>query len=381
MNDYFAASLPESVIKRLSIEVKAVGGINLGQGIPPFPTAPHIISAAKKALDDPAIGVYPNFLGTEELRDAIAKEMSKNHKLGLSVDHVLVTVGAMEGTATAILSLLHDGERVGIVTPDYCNHIPEIMLARGVCVELPMQESTRWMLDIARIEAAAKKGLKLLILTNPNNPTGAVISANELGSLVRLADRYGFWILSDETYHFLSYADPAPSLLEFWDRSARLITVRSFSKEYAMTGWRVGYVVARPDAIRVFAKTHDALVGCVPKISQRAAIAALTGPQAVVRSYRKQFSRLRDLTLRTLAPIRDGTIHFADPEGAYYLFFRYEANRASLAVAKDILHATNVGVIPGSVFGKSGEGHIRISFASSEPNLMQGLTRLLKYFS
>ena len=364
----FASHLPESVIKRLTIRARELGAVNLGQGIPSFPTPSHIITAAKTALDDPGIGVYPNFLGELELREAIAKKLKQDTK------NILVTVGAMEGTATAILSIVGNGERVGIVTPDYCNHFSQIMLARGEIVSLPLMEGKDWTLDCSGVEKEAKGGMKLLLITNPSNPTGFVATRQELKVLVDLANKYGFYILADETYSYLTYDVPHTSLLDFWDQSDRLIIVRSFSKEYAMTGWRVGYVVTHEETIKTFAKVHDSLVGCVPKISQRAAIAALIGSQDFVVQCRLVYARRRQMTMDAIAKIDQLTIPTVS--GAYYAFVRYGGNRTSVDISEDLLTKGKVAVVPGSFFGAGGEGHFRISFAVEEAVLTEGLRRL-----
>lgn len=368
----FASRLPESVIKRLTIRARELGAVNLGQGIPSFPTPPHILQEAKVALDDPTIGVYPNFLGELELREAIAKKLKQDIK------NILVTVGAMEATATAILSIVGNGDRVGIVTPDYCNHFPQVMLARGRLVSLPFIEDKKWMLDTMRIEEEAKRGLTLLMLTHPSNPTGFVASREELGTLVKLANKYGFWILCDETYSYLTYDVPHVSLLDFWEKSDRLITVRSFSKEYAMTGWRVGYMVAREVTIATLAKVHDSLVGCVPKISQRAAIAALTGSQEFVTKNHKAYARRRQITMDTIA--HNSRLHLPRINGAYYAFPKYTGKRRSVDVCEDLLTKAGVAVVPGVYFGEGGEGHFRISFAVDDAILADGLKRLQRFF-
>lgn len=377
----FAEQLPESIIKRYSIRIKARNGINFGQGIPSFPTAPHIIAAASRALSERGIGVYPNFLGTIELRTAIAEKLNGDHALQLkAAEHVLVTVGAMEATASVIFSLINNGERAGVLTPDYCNHFPQLQLARARIVEIPLQERHGWQLDFDVLKKQMQRGLKLLLLTNPNNPTGWVIPRQDMRELVRLAAQYGTWVVADETYSFLTYDTPFTSLLDCWNDYDRLITVRSFSKEYAMTGWRVGYVVTRPEVLEVFAKTHDALTGCVPKISQYAALEAVTGPQDIVTEYRNFLRKRRDAAISALTGMRD-VLSFNPPQGAYYIFPRYRVKESSMALTERILTAANVAVIPGSVFGKAGERHFRISFAVSDEVLTQGFQQLHQFFA
>ncbi|OGG01506.1 hypothetical protein A2Z33_00510 [Candidatus Gottesmanbacteria bacterium RBG_16_52_11] len=377
----FAENLPESVIKRLSIRVKEAGGINLGQGIPSFPTPGHILDAARLALADPAIGAYPNFLGSLSLRQAVIDRLNSEYGLTLSAaDNVLITVGAMEATATAVLSLVGNGDRVGVLTPDYCNHFPQVMLARGEIVEIPMREDdSAWHIDTDKLTKAAEKGLRLLILTNPNNPTGQVFTRDGLKDLVSIASRYGIWILSDETYSFLNYGEIPAGLLSFYQEYERLIVVRSFSKEYAMTGWRVGYAVAPREMLLTMAKTHDALVGCVPKISQRAALAALNGPQEAVQEFVEVFTRRQRKTVSALKKLPK-SISFVPPGGAYYIFPKYRLPLTSMAISDTILREVGVAVVPGIVFGSAGEHHIRISFAADDRVLEEGLRRLTRFF-
>lgn len=377
----FADTLPESIIKTLSIRVKELNGVNLGQGIPSFPTPPHIIAAAKRALDDRAIGVYPNFLGTIELREAIVQKLNREYKLQLTAaNNVLVTVGAMEAVSSAILSLVETGDRVGIVTPDYCNHFPVVQIAKGKIVEIPMRESRRWELDLSAIEKEAKRGLRLLIITNPHNPTGAVYDKDEIATLVKLAETYGFWLLADETYSFLDYEKTFASLFEFWAQSDRLLVARSFSKEYAMTGWRVGYLIGQGKTIKAIAKTHDALVGCASKISQRAALVALTGTQKVVDEFVRVLARRRELVCKLLDEASEYMIYLK-PQGAYYIFPKYKKQIGSLALMEEILQKARVAVVPGVAFSRAGEGHIRISFAVEDEVLKEGIDRLKKFFS
>ncbi len=379
MKHWFARDLPESVIKSLSIRARELGAVNLGQGIPSFATAPEVIEATGEALKDEHIGVYPNFLGDPELREAIAQRLNRQKGLQLSGEkNILVSVGAMEGTATVIMSLVTDGDRVGVITPDYCNHFPQVQLSRGEAVEIPMKRG--WRPDLELVEREAKEGLKLLILTNPNNPTGTVWRKEELERLAGLAEKYDFWVLADETYEFLTYESESTSLLDFWDKTGdKLIVVRSFSKEFAMTGWRVGYVVARPELIKVFAKTHDALTGCAPKVSQRAALAALATQEETVKKQVEMYKTRRKLACEALAKI-DG-LNFVRPEGAYYILVDYPGEVDSMQMSEQLLTEAKVAVVPGVVFGRAGEGQVRIAFAVEEGVLAEGLARLKKFWS
>lgn len=374
----FGDTLPESVIKRLSIRARELGAANLGQGIPSFPTAPHIIEAAKLSLDDPKIGIYPNFLGEIELREAISARIKAEYNLKISPEkEILVTIGAMEGTASAILTLTGNGDNVGIITPDYCNHFPQVALARGEIIEIPMIEDGKWRIDRNNLEKVAKK-LELLIITNPNNPTGAILSAEDLMFLVNLSQQYGFYIIADETYAFLHYDNEFNSLFKYWGLSDRLIVVRTFSKEYAMTGWRVGYVVSVSQMISAASRVHDALVGTAAKISQRAAIAALKGPQKVVADYQKILKRRRDLAYQLLNEAKD-VLTFAKPEGAYYVFPKYQQQVFSKDLSEKLLAQAKVAVVPGAIFGAGGKGHLRISFAVDDEVLIEGIKRIISY--
>jgi len=368
----FSDTLPESIIKGFSLRIKASSGINLGQGIPSFPTPNHILDAARASLSDPAIGIYPNFWGHLELRQAIAEKLHADYTLSLdATNQVLITVGAMEATASIILSLISEGDRVGVITPDYCNHFPQIQLARGTTVEIPLIESTRWELDLSAVEREAKLGLKLLIITNPSNPTGFIGSKAEIDALVKLSDTYGFSILSDETYSFLSYDRPFVSLLSYVNGRSTIYVVRSFSKEYAMTGWRVGYIIGDGTKLKSIVKTHDALVGCSPKISQMAALGAIRGSQTVVNEFRDILLARRNKAVALLQSVPH--IQFAVPEGAYYIFFKYDLPMNSMEAAERLLTEANVACIPGSSFGASGEHHLRLSYAVTEEVFAKGV--------
>lgn len=379
--DIFAQNLPESVIKRFSIRIRELGGVNLGQGIPSFSTAPHILDAVRTSLTEPAIGVYPKFMGTDSLRTAIADKLNRGLTVGadFNMDNILVTVGAMEAVSVALLSIIKDGEEVGVITPNYCNHFPEIQLARGKIIEIPMKSETEWKLDMEAVAAHAAHGtMKVLLLTNPNNPTGALFEKDELSEMVKLAQKYGFWIIADETYAYLTYENKFTSMLEYYSRYDRLIVVRSFSKEYAMSGWRVGFMVSNPTNINIMSRTHDALTGCAPKISQRAAEAAVTGTQETVEEYVRVLTVRRNLACKKLDEMSE-FLSYLRPQGAYYIFLKYKTGLDSMAMGEKLLNDAKVALIPGVMFGKSGEGYLRMSYAGRDEDIIQGLLNLRAY--
>ncbi len=368
-----------SAIKEMPLLASRVGGcVSLGQGIPSFATPDHILEAVARAMrEDARCGQYTLGPGMPSLREAVAEHLE--HSRGIAVDpsrEVCITVGAMEGLAAAVLTVVDRGDEVILPSPNYASHIEQVLLAEGVPVFVPLSES-EWQLDVDGIRRAITPRTRAVILCNPHNPTGAHFREEDLRAVAALACEHDFFVIADETYDFLVYEDrPHFSLAALSELKERLIATFSFSKKYAMTGWRVGYVYASEGVLDHIMKVHDAVAICAPTLSQHAALAALKGPQDCVDAIRQALARRRDLTCRRLDRL-SRTFNYVAPQGAYYLMARYLSPAVdSMTVALRLLNEARVITIPGAAFGPTGEGHIRLSFGGTEADINEAFDRI-----
>lgn len=356
---------------------KVGGCVSLGQGIPSFPTPPHIVEAVCRSLRDlPASGKYTLGPGLPELREAVAGVLTE-HDIRLDPDtEICITVGAMEGLMAAILTVVDRGDEVILPSPNYASHIEQVLLAEGIPKFAPLREAT-WQLDLEAIRQAVTPRTKALVLCNPHNPTGAHFAQSDLLELAKLAIEHRLIILCDETYDFLTYdGQPHFSLLALPELKDQVIGTFSFSKKYAMTGWRVGAVAASAALLDHIMKVHDAAAICAPTPSQIAALAALQGPQQCVAEFRQQLEQRRNLIGARLDRLSD---HFSYvmPQGAYYLMAKYaDSSTDSMSYALRLLNEAKVITIPGGAFGPTGEGHIRLSFGGTEAELHEAMDRI-----
>jgi aminotransferase len=373
------ATISMSATKHMAVLASRVpDSVSLGQGVPSFPTPPHIMEAVAAALrDDPAIGRYTLQSGMPQLRRAIAA-MSRDGQ-GVAVDpetEVGITVGAMEGLLASILTVVERGDEVILPSPTYASHIEQVLLAEGIPVFVPLRAAD-WGLDLDAIENAITDRTRAVILCNPGNPTGTVFADADVTALCDLAHAHGLWIISDETYDFLVYdAAPPKSPAARAAVRPRVITVGSFSKKYALTGWRVGWVTAAEPAMAQIMKVHDATAICAPTPSQVAALAALSGPQDCVSDMRRILAERRAQCCRRLDALAD---HFTyvRPRGAFYIMARYRFSRkTSKHVAEQVLNEAGVITIPGGSFGPNGEGHLRLSFGGTESEIDTAFDRI-----
>lgn len=378
--NYPAAYLEYPYIKQFSRLATSLGARNLGQGVPLYAAPDTATQETIAALQggDPDINKYPDFMGLPKLREAIASKLQSD--LGyknVTMDNIIVTVGAMEACSASVLSLIYPGERIGIIAPNYATHTPLVEISHGKPVYIPMDEANSWSLDIQRVEDEAKSGLKALMMTHPGNPTGAVLKDTEVQELVKLSNHYGFYLIMDETYSYLTYGAKFTSLLELFSQSENIMIARSFSKEYCMTGYRVGYLVLPQTMALHVATVHDAMVGTAARPSQHGAIGALKASPAYVQKHLEDYALQREFVTARLNAIPG--MQADRTRGAYYAFPRFEQNIASKDLASRLLYEAGVAVIPGSVFGDGGEGHLRISMAS-EPSVIQNGLDILHEF-
>jgi len=378
------AQITISAIKEMPLIASKVGGcVSLGQGIPSFPTPPHIVEAVyRKMREDPDAGKYTLGPGMPELRERVAAKLSRQIGRPVAPDReICITVGAMEALSAAVLTVVDRGDEVILPSPNYASHIEQVLLAEGVPVFVPLHEAD-WQLDIEGIRAAITPRTKAIILCNPHNPTGANFAESDLRRVADLAVANDLFIICDETYDFLVYDGHLPfSLTTLPELAERVIATFSFSKKYAMTGWRVGYVYAAESILDQIMKIHDAVAICAPSLSQYAALAALQGPQDCVAVISAALQRRRDLVCARLDRLAD-FFDYVKPQGAYYLMARYKVPEVdSMTFALRLLHEARVITIPGAAFGPTGENHIRISFGGAESEINEAFDRIAKWLA
>ena len=243
-----------------------------------------------------------------------------------------------------------------------------------------MQETDKeWRLDIKRLEKSITAKTKAIIICNPSNPLGKVYTQEELQNIARLAKIYDLYIIVDEMYEYFVFEGKHTSIGSFKEVQDRVISIFGVSKSYAMTGWRIGYIAADKQIIDQVYKIHDSLVNCPAAVAQYAALAAITGPQDLVKSYKEVFLRQRQIVVDELAKTK--ALSLITPAAAYYAFIKVNKKVNDTELALDIVQKAKVAVVPGSAFGPGGENHIRISFGTEENTLKEGLTRLVNYFN
>ncbi len=377
-----ASSIEISAIKKLQLLANEDKGvISLAQGIPSFETSDSIRNAAISAIKKGVVDKYTSGFGIDPLRNAIVKKVKRDNDITATIDQVMVTHGAIEAMMATFIALLNPQDEIIVLTPDYASHITQTQIARhgGKPIFVPLQESENdWVLNAAKVEAAITQQTKAILICNPCNPTGKVYTKEELKSLADIARRYNLFIISDEMYEYFTYdGKKHVSIGSFPEVADRVISIFGVSKSYAMTGWRIGYIVANKKLISQIFKVHDSLVTCPTAVSQYAALEALEGKQSMVNTYKKAFEKRRSIVLEELS--KTDKISIIVPQGAYYAFVKIEKEVDDYDLALQLLREAKVAVVPGSAFGNGGENHLRISFGGEENLLREGLQRLVKF--
>ncbi len=368
-----ATSLPRSAIRVLfDAADQREGVLRLEVGEPSFTTPAHIIDAAKEAAAAGYTRYGPNG-GLVSLRELLVEKVSRVNGLGVSMDQVVVTPGGMNALYSTYLALLDSGDEVLLPTPGFPNMDSMVTLLGGRPVFYELLPTDRYLPDIERLESLVTDRTKLLFINTPANPTGAVYPASLMRDLVEFANRHNLWILCDEVYDELLLTDEAVhTSAGLFDTDGRVITVFSFSKVYAMTGWRVGYAVAPPAIAQLLRTLQEPQVSCPSTISQKAAEAALTGPREPIDAMRQAYVERRGAALAAIDRVGLETVA---PDGTLYLLIRI-GDRPTLQFALDLLEHQNVSVAPGVVFGPAGSGMVRISLAAAADVIVDGVTRL-----
>ncbi|MFJ4171584.1 pyridoxal phosphate-dependent aminotransferase [Paenarthrobacter sp. NPDC089714] len=349
--------------------------VSLAMGEPDFDTPLQIREAANRALAEGHTHYAP-LLGEPVLREALAGKLSVLAGHAVQSADVLVTQGGTAALSAAILGLVNPGDKVVIPDPTYSLYSDLISMAGGVCVPIPLGTDLHWDLEAL---GRALVGAKLFVFCNPSNPTGIVHTQVELEALGGLLAGTDTLVLSDEAYSDLVYTpEPFTSALQVDSLRGRTIYCQTFSKSYAMTGWRVGYLWGPPEVIAAAARVHGTFNGSVNTASQLAALTALRTADPDVRRMHAAYTRRRELMIDGLADIEG--LHASSPEGAFYLFPRYDAGLTAVELCAH-LRGAGVAVRPGSEFGKHGEHHVRLSYAASEEHIREGVRRLGEAFA
>lgn len=370
---------PSGIRRFFDIASTMEGVISLGVGEPDFSTPWAIRKAAIKVLERKQVVYGPN-LGIAPLRQAIADKLKKTHGVEYNPDNqIIVTVGGSEAIDLAIRGMIDPGDEVLVVEPCFVCYAPLVELVGGVAVPVPTRLENNFKLTVEDLKDKVTDRTKLLILPFPNNPTGAIMTREDLESIADFLRGTDIMVLSDEIYSELTYGRKHFSIIELPDMAERTIYVNGFSKAYAMTGWRLGYVAAPEPIVHQIFKIHQYGIMCSPYISQNAAIEALTNCDEEVAAMVKEYNIRRTYLVNEFN--RLGLTCFS-PEGAFYVFPCIKSTGlSSEEFCERLLFEEKVAVVPGSAFGDSGEGYIRISYAYSLKHLMEAISRIEKFIN
>ena len=376
-----AHNIKISATKLMPMIASQVGGCaSLGQGVPSFATPPHVVEAVCRALtDQPSAGKYSLQPGMPELRRAVAELLAAEKGLVADPDReIAITVGGMEALLCAVLCLCERGDEVLVPEPFYPSHVEQALLAEARPVFVPLRRQD-WSLDAAAVAAAVTPRTRAIIVNSPHNPTGSVFAKADLLAVAEVALRHGLYVICDDTYDALAYDEPAFSLASLPELRPWLVAVGSFSKRYALTGWRVGFAFAPEPIMAQMLKVHDCTAICAPTPSQIAALASLTGPQDIYAGFLEALRRRRSAVMARLNAMP--AIAYNAPGGAFYIMARYALPDAPMDVATRLIREARVIAIPGDSFGPGGARSLRLSFGGDDAEIDTACDRLGDWFA
>lgn len=382
-------SISESATLAVDAKAKALKAagrpvIGFGAGEPDFPTPDYIVEAARRACGDPAMHRYTPASGLPALREAIAAKTVRDSGYEVDTSQVLVTNGGKQALYNAFAALLNPGDEALLPAPYWTTYPESIRLAGGVPVVIPTTEDTGYRVSIADLDQAVTPNTKLLVFVSPSNPTGAVYSPAEVAAIGRWAADKGIWVVTDEIYEHLVYGGArfASMPVEVPEIADTCVVVNGVAKTYAMTGWRVGWMIGPQDVIKAATNLQSHATSNVANVSQKAALAAVTGDLSAVEMMREAFNRRRLTIVEMLNAIPGVTCPV--PEGAFYAYpsvrgvlgrdIRGHVPQTSTELAEVILDEVEVAVVPGEAFGTP--GYLRLSYALGDDDLMEGVQRI-----
>jgi len=345
-------------------------------------TPKHINDAVVFAIENGLTGGYSQSEGLPELREEIVKKLKRDNNIDANTNQLIVTIGAIEGLAASVMATIDPGDEVILPTPTYSTHITQVRLASGKPVLVPLIEENNFALDIEAIKNAITSKTKAIMYCSPSNPTGTVFSENELRQLAKIAFENNLTIITDEAYEYFVFDTHKHfSIASIPEMRKNVITNYTFTKTYAMTGWRIGYLHADEEVLAQVKKAHIPFAICAPVASQYAAIAALKGSQNCVEEFKQHYLKARNLMCERLDKL-DSVFQYNKPGGSYLMFPKIltENGKDSFVFSKDLLEKVKVSTTPGIAFGPTGEEHIRLSFCVPEETINIAFDRIEKYF-
>ncbi|MCK5398167.1 MAG: pyridoxal phosphate-dependent aminotransferase [Thermoplasmata archaeon] len=349
---------------------------------PTSDTPEHIKEGAISAIRDGLVGGYSASSGLLELREEIVKKLKKYNNIDANPSQIIVTVGAVEGLTAAVLAVIDPGDEVIFPSPTYSTHMQEVILASGKPVIVPLIEEEGFIWDIDAVRNAITPKTKAIMYCSPNNPTGTIFSEKQLRQLANIALENNLMVITDEAYEYFVYDDNKHfCMASIPEMKKNVISSFTFTKNYAMTGWRIGYLHADEEIIPQITKAHIPLAICAPVVSQYAALAALKGPQDCIEEFRSHYQKMRNLMCERLDKL-DSIFEYQKPEGSYLMFPKIllEEGKDSATFCKKLLKEARVSTTPGIAFGPTGEGHLRLSFCVSADEINKAFDRMEEYF-
>lgn len=373
-----AEAMPRSGIREIrDLAVRDPRVISLELGEPDFPTAPHVVEAAHAAATA-GFTHYTSNAGIPELRGLLAEKLRAVNGVAVDSSQIVVSQGAAQGLFAVFSALLEPGDDVLLPDPGWPNYAMIAHLQNIGQTYYPLTAENGYLPTPASLERLVTPRTKALVINSPSNPVGSVIGQERMAEVLAFATKHDLWVISDECYDQISFSDEFVSAAAVGAQD-RVIGVYSFSKTYAMTGWRVGYVAVPETLAGVTAKMQEPMLSCISSVSQQAAVAALTGPQGYANEMVAAYMSRRDDVCDVFA---NASIDFFRPNGAFYVWVDISASgQTSREFALELLREKQVAVAPGSAFGTVGDNHVRISLATEPTALHEGCERIASHLA
>lgn len=375
--------IPKSAIHEMTRLSKEIDDVAFLSWAKPTSKAPqHIRDAAINQIKAGYTDGYSESSGLFPLRNEIVQKLKRDNKVDADPSQIIVTVGAIEGLAAAVMAVVDPGDEVILPSPTYSTHVNQVVLASGKPVFVPLIEDDGFAVDIDGIERAVTPRTKAILYCSPNNPTGTVFTEKQLRRLAELALKHNLVVITDEAYEYFTFDGHEHfSIASIPEMKKNAVSCYTFTKTYAMTGWRIGYLHADKDLIPQIAKAHIPFAICAPVASQYAALAALQGPQDCIGEFRSKYESARNLMCSRLENLNH-VFEYQKPGGSYLMFpkIRLKEGSDSETFCKKLLREAKVSTTPGVDFGPTGEVHLRLSFCVPEEMINKAFDRMEAYF-